>query len=142
MSTNDNRSGPPADHDVGYRKPPKHGQFKKGRSGNPAGRPKGLKSFKTFLMAALDEKVTVSENGHSRRITKREAAAKQIANSAAMGDLRTFKLMVELLADREEREEDKIQHHNSHSARERLTKKLDEMAVRLRARFDLPPETS
>ena len=28
------------DDDVGYRKPPKHSQFKKGKSGNPKGRPK------------------------------------------------------------------------------------------------------
>ena len=28
------------DYDVGYRKPPKQGQFKKGETGNPRGRPK------------------------------------------------------------------------------------------------------
>jgi len=28
------------DYDVGYKKPPKHGRFKKGQSGNPGGRPR------------------------------------------------------------------------------------------------------
>ncbi len=33
-----------ADNDAGYRKPPKHTQFKKGQSGNPKGRPRKGKS--------------------------------------------------------------------------------------------------
>ena len=32
------------DYDVGYKKPPKTKQFKKGKSGNPGGRPKGSKN--------------------------------------------------------------------------------------------------
>ena len=35
-------SGDGADYEVGYGKPPKHTRFKKGQSGNPKGRPKGL----------------------------------------------------------------------------------------------------
>ena len=33
-------------YNVGYCKPPENSQFPKGKSGNPAGRPKGSKSSK------------------------------------------------------------------------------------------------
>ena len=32
------------DYEVGYRKPPQHSRFEKGRSGKPEGRPKGASS--------------------------------------------------------------------------------------------------
>ena len=35
----DNIADQPSRHDVGYGKPPKKHRFKKGQSGNPAGRP-------------------------------------------------------------------------------------------------------
>ena len=41
------------DYEVGYGKPPKSGQFKPGQSGNPKGRPKGAKNFKTELATVL-----------------------------------------------------------------------------------------
>ena len=46
------------DHEVGYGKPPKGGQFKPGKSGNPSGRPKGAKNklpqeVKAMILQAL-----------------------------------------------------------------------------------------
>jgi len=37
------------DYEVGYRKPPGHTRFTKGRSGNPRGRSPGAKNLKTLL---------------------------------------------------------------------------------------------
>jgi len=130
-----------SDHSsVGYGRPPLHTRFKKGQSGNPRGRVKNAKSWKTLLASALDEKVTVNENGESRRITKREAAAIQLANRVAMGDHAALRLMVDLLAEREEREEELATANVRSTSWDRINAKLDVMAARLRASGRLPPK--
>lgn len=73
---------------VGYQKPPLHGRFQPGKSGNLKGRPKGAKNFGTVIAQELDDRVPVTENGRRRNITKREAIAKQVINKAAGGDLK------------------------------------------------------
>jgi Family of unknown function (DUF5681) len=49
--------GPNAPYKVGYRKPPKSGQFKKGLSGNPGGRPKKLKSWSELVAEELQRTI-------------------------------------------------------------------------------------
>ena len=42
----------PADkHKVGYRKPPVHTRFRKGQSGNPGGRPRGMTAGRATALA-------------------------------------------------------------------------------------------
>jgi hypothetical protein len=55
---------------VGFGKPPKAGQFKKGKSGNPRGRPRGSCNLATDLNAELSEQITVREDGRSKRVSK------------------------------------------------------------------------
>lgn len=74
------------DYDVGYCKPPKSGQFKKGQSGNPKGRPPKAKGFKASLRAELSETVTVRENGKVFRISKAEAIVKRIVHAGLNGN--------------------------------------------------------
>jgi len=52
---------PETDDEVGYKKPPKNSQFKKGQSGNPGGRPRREKnnSARILFNDALDEKVPI-----------------------------------------------------------------------------------
>jgi hypothetical protein len=61
---------------VGYGKPPKHTQFKPGKSGNPQGRPKGTKNLKTDLAEELCEKILVHEGGQARKLSKQRALVK------------------------------------------------------------------
>lgn len=73
-------------YEVGYGKPPMATRFERGTSGNPQGRPKGRKNVLTAFREALSERVTITENGRRRTVTKLEATAKQLANKAASGD--------------------------------------------------------
>ena len=65
---------------VGFRKPPIHTRFKKGRSGNPKGRPAGHRNMNSLITRALNRSVTITENGKRKRITKREAIVMQLVN--------------------------------------------------------------
>lgn len=84
-------------YEIGYRRPPKSGQFKKGQSGNPKGRPKGAKNFMTLLDQELDQKITVNENGRKKQISRMEALVKRLVADSLQGNLRTTIAMVGLL---------------------------------------------
>jgi hypothetical protein len=73
------------DYEVGYRKPPKSGQFEKGKSGNPSGRPKKPSDFGSKLRRELDSKLIVNENGKRKVITKSEGVLKQLLNKSLSG---------------------------------------------------------
>jgi Family of unknown function (DUF5681) len=96
---------PAADYAVGYRKPPCHAGFQKGRSGNPKGRPKGSKNLATLVNQALDEKVMVTEDGRRRRVTKREQVITQLVNKSAAADLRAIKQLTDIVQGVERRSE-------------------------------------
>lgn len=84
-----------SEHDEsGYGRPPKHSQFKKGRSGNPQGRPKGASSFKADLAAELQEKLSLTENGKERKVTKQRAFIKTLTAAAIKKDIRAVNALL------------------------------------------------
>ena len=85
------------DYDVGYRKPPTKSQFKSGRSGNPKGRPKGIKNFKTELAEELQERVVVREGGKTQAVSKQRAMLKRLTEKALKGDARAASLIVNMV---------------------------------------------
>jgi hypothetical protein len=90
--------------EVGYRKPPGATRFKKGSSGNPKGRPKGSLNVETVFIKSLQEKVVINENGQRKKVTKLEAALKQLANKAASGDMRAIRQLLELAQDAQDKQ--------------------------------------
>jgi hypothetical protein len=80
--------------EVGFGKPPRSTRFKPGQSGNPNGRPRGAKNFAVAIEQELVTRVTVTENGRRRRISKREVIAKHLVNKAASGDLKAIPLLL------------------------------------------------
>ena len=85
-------------YQIGYGKPPKSGQFRKGTSGNPAGRPK--KGPPTFLHAfakELRKKIQLKEGGKARWMAMIELIAKQYTAKAANGDTKAARLIMDLM---------------------------------------------
>lgn len=72
-------------YEVGYGKPPKATQFKKGVSGNPKGRSKRPLDFDQALLREAKTRVTLNENGRRKRISKHDVVMKQLVNNAMKG---------------------------------------------------------
>src|SRR6185437_2741124 len=81
------------DYEVGYKKPAKRGQFKRGTSGNPGGRPKGRRNLATVLQASLNETTVIVEDGHKRTVSKLQAIVKRLVDSATTGELPAIRLL-------------------------------------------------
>ncbi len=84
-------------YEVGYGKPPREHQFRKGQSGNPRGRTKGARNLKTDLAEELAETLTIRENGKILKISKRRAMIKSTMAKALKGDPRGIKLVLEMI---------------------------------------------
>jgi hypothetical protein len=82
------------DDKVGFGRPPKHGRFKPGLSGNPRGRPKRRPTFVDDFKAELREKLSVRENGRERKISKQRALIKALMALALKGNVRAMTAVI------------------------------------------------
>jgi hypothetical protein len=126
MSHDDER-----DYQVGYGKPPRHSQFKRGQSGNPRGRPAGSKNLATLVSEALNEPVIVVENGGRRKISKREAIIKQLVNRSAKADWRAIKILLDIVRELEGRMEPETAENSFSAADEKV---IEQMKARWHAK--------
>ena len=112
------------DYQVGYGKPPRHSQFKRGQSGNPRGRPAGSKNFATLVSEALNEPVIVTEDGGRRKITKREAIVKQLVNRSAKADWRAIKILLDIVRELDGRIEPETAENSFSAADEKVIEQI------------------
>src|ERR1700692_31154 len=119
---------------VGYGKPPVHGRFAKGRSGNPGGRPRG-KSLTTLLREAFDQPGISDLDGKRRRVSKGKAIVSGLVDGAVAADPRASRLLFQLMMKletggrglrwKDEEEED----DDGEDPREFLIRELDRLAA-------------
>ena len=96
-----------AKYPVGYKKPPTTYQFKKGQSGNPKGRPKGVKNIATDIKEELEEYVSITEGGNSFLVTKQRALIKALLSKASKGDVRAAQTLLNLKAEVDHQQNEK-----------------------------------
>jgi hypothetical protein len=75
---------------VGYMNPPEHTQFKKGKSGNPRGRPRKREDLNTVLHRVLNRKVRVKDN--DQKLPIRDALMWKLRELAVSGDKQAMAL--------------------------------------------------
>ena len=83
---------------VGYKQPPTHLQFQPGQSGNPNGRPKGTRNFKSDLRDELSETISFREGNRELSISKQRALIKRLVASAIEGDARSIATLMSFCA--------------------------------------------
>src|SRR3954464_8054084 len=98
----------PASYSVGYAKPPAHGRFKSGQSGNPKGRPKGSRNrpappthqdnrLQSIILDEAYRGVPVNDGKRQVTIPMAQAVVRSLAVNAAKGSQRAQRLFTELL---------------------------------------------
>ena len=89
----------------GYKNPPKEYQFKRGKSGNPKGRPRKKKQSSSDpgldLIASvhreLGKTISVQENGQHKEVTKLDAFSAQLVAQSVNGKPSQQKMLLSLL---------------------------------------------
>ncbi|MCK1303412.1 hypothetical protein IVB33_39595 [Bradyrhizobium sp. 24] len=84
--------GAPSGYEIGYKRPPKHAQFPKGRTGNPKGRPKRPDGIS---LKELFDGVQRTKDGST--LSRRELMVRRILHDAMAGDPREFKKFIDLM---------------------------------------------
>ena len=88
-----------ADYEIGYRKPPRHSQFKKGVCANPRGRPKRRETeIGDIVRSFLSARAQYREKGRTRKTTRLELAIKRHIAAALNGDVGSAAMLLKMRA--------------------------------------------
>ena len=110
--------------DVGYMNPPEHTRYKKGKSGNPRGRPRKREDLNTVLQRVLNRKVRVKDN--DQKLPIQDALIWKLRELALQGDKQALALQRRIIdeADIGQPREEIVREW-----RERIAKALERMGV-------------
>jgi len=81
---------------VGYGRPPTSSQFQAGHSGNPKGRPKGVRNASSMARDALERTITLKVKGSWKKTTVRKAAYRRLGDRAVAGDAKALDYLLSL----------------------------------------------
>lgn len=116
MSSEDDQKKPK----VGYRNPPQSGQFQKGVSGNPRGRPGKRRDAATLpdhrgptvrevIRAEINREITINDHHGRHTITTKQAVMRAMAVTALKGGILAQRNFIEAAAKEEARYKKEIQ---------------------------------
>lgn len=88
-----------SDYEVGYRKPPKNSRFKKGKSGNPSGRPRRsrLSNSNEILTRMFSTEITIKSGESTMKVSRFEAFHLNVYKRAMEGHGPSMKMLKEML---------------------------------------------
>ncbi|PTM40306.1 DUF5681 domain-containing protein [Bosea sp. 124] len=84
---------------VGYKNPPQHSRFQKGKSGNPSGRRKAKPQLNMFdeLYKLMSEPIPIMKKGKQQSVSLLEALLRKTAEAALKGDSAARKDLIKLM---------------------------------------------
>ena len=117
------------DHDTpktGFMNPPEHTRFKKGKSGNPQGRPRKPKDLNTLLQKVLNRKLRIKDD--ERKIPIRDALIWKLRELALQGDKQAMTLQRRII---EQAGLTRTDVDDPEATREKILKAFENMGVKI-----------
>jgi hypothetical protein len=88
-----------ADYEIGYGRPPRHSQFKKGVCANPRGRPRRCNpEIGDVVRGFLSAEAQYREKGRTRKTSRLELAIKRHVTAALNGDVGSAAVLLKMRA--------------------------------------------